>query len=182
MRQKTGVKCASKKRGPKAPDSGSVNSDGVHTSDRSGTGGFYCTDLDVTDESDHACPDCGGGFFIDYPEAKAFASAPGAWEYTMSGAMGAETRRWRGEDTALTNTLRTVNSLVGIIERAEKNVGSRVEIKVKWNPSTTIELTFENFAFLPRAKATYGESWGNEAIYSGSIVKDPEFGVIIDWK
>jgi hypothetical protein len=182
MRQKTGVKCASKKRGSKAPDSGSANSDDVHTSDRSGTGGFFCTDLNVTDKSDHACPDCGGGFFIDYPEAKAFASEPGAWEYTMSGAMGIETYRWRGEDATLTNTLRTVNSLIGIIERAEKNVGSRVEIKVKWNPLTTIELTFENFAFLPGAKAIYGESWGSEAIYSGSILNDPEFGVIIDWK
>lgn len=180
VRQKQGVKCASKKKGPKAPDSSGPNDASVHTADRSGTGGFFSTNPEGGDAGE--CPDCGGHFFHDYPSAKHFVSLPGAWSVRIAGAT--ETvLSWHGKDAALTNTLRNISAMSGIIQSHRQNIGTSVEIKIYWNPQTFTTVTVDGFYFLPSTSyVVYGETWGNTATYSGTVVSDPDWGTVIEWK
>lgn len=184
VREKQGVKCASKKKGPKAPGGGGPNDADVHTGDRSDTGGFFCiTDPEGTGGDDAGgCPDCGGHFFHDFPTAKHFMHLPGAWSVRIAGA-ASTVLSWQGKDAALTNTLRNVSAMSGIIQSYRRNIGASVEINIHWAPQTFNTVTVEGFYFLPTTSyVVYGETWSNTATYSGVIVSDPDWGTVIEWK
>lgn len=180
---KKGIRCASKKAGPKkGPTNGAANDSALHTGDRSNTGGFYCTTVTDTDgTSAGACEDCGGGFFYDFPEAKNYLDSPGAWNMKIRG--GVDDSSWKAKDARFSRTLETVSSLEGIIATYRKNIGATVEITINWNPKTPTTVTIVNFSFLPSpAVAVYGETWNNTATYTGTVVNDPDWGMVIEWK
>lgn len=182
--EKTGVKCASKKKGPKATDGSSVdapNDASSHIGDRSNTGGFYCIS-DPSGSGADGCPDCGGNFFYDYPDAKFFVDLPGAWSMRITGVPDAELF-WNGKDAKLSKTLLSVNSMAGIIQNYRENIGATIEINIYWEPSSFTTVKIENFAFLTSSSfVVYGETWNKTATYTGTIIDDPDWGVVIEWK
>lgn len=180
---KKGIRCASKKAGPKkGPTNGAANDPALHTGDRSKTGGFYCTTVTDTDgTSAGACEDCGGSFFYDFPEAINYLDSPGAWSMRIWG--GVDDFSWKSRDARFSKTLETVSSLEGIITKYRESIGATVEININWNPQTLTTVTIENFSFLPSPNVSiYGETWNNTATYTGTVVKDPDWGMVIEWK
>lgn len=183
VKEKQGVKCASKRN-----RSNETTSENGHDENCEHSGGFYCSDPNATssgggeDDTSGICPDCGGSFWTDYPDAKAVADKAAKWEWTIRDGSGTPAKM-DGSTLTLTDALAYVKMTVSAAEESRKWAGTTIEVIIYFNPVTEKTVTVENFSFFGNTVFTIkGNFYKDTARYYGTIVEDPDWGTVIKWQ